>query len=98
MESVAGFVQQRPHVVVNADRVHEDQWLFPEVEGLAVGPRRLALAVLKVEQFRIHHRLVVPAEVGIDMPEDAGGAINESLNVGEWLEGRPSERVDKRVP
>src|ERR1700694_1704437 len=98
MEGMAGFVQKGANIVVNAYSIHEDERLLSKGQRLAVGTGRFAFAILQVEQLRINHRLVVAAEVRIDVPEDVCGALDKGLDVCKRLEGRPPAWVDRRVP
>src|SRR5476651_1674429 len=92
MEGVARLVQEGPNIVIDAHRVHEDQRLLSERQGLAVSARGLAFAIVQIEQLGVHHRLVVLAELGVDLAEHAGSAANERLHVLEGLEGSSAKR------
>ena len=98
MKCVAGLVQESAHVVVDPHGVHEDQRLFAERQGLAETAGRLALAVVQVEKPGVVHRFEVIVEVGVDVGENAGGAIDVRAHVLERLEGRPPGRVHSQVP
>src|SRR6202158_4348976 len=88
MEGVARLMEQRAQVVVHSHGVHEDERHLSERKGLAVPPGSLAFAVVQVEEIRVRHAAVVGLEIGIDMCEHITRAIDERLNVIEWLEGR----------
>ena len=95
---MAGLVQEGTHVVVDPDCVHEDQRLFAVGEGLAETTRRLALAVIEVEKPCVVHRFEVVVEIGVDIGEDAYGAIDLCAHVLERLESGPTSRVHRGVP
>ena len=95
---MAGLVQQRAHVAVDADSVHEDQRKLSEVQRLAVTARRLALAIVEVEQVVGGHGVEVATELRIDVSEDGAGAIDQAPDVVERLEWRPAVGINRRVP
>src|SRR6267378_1440310 len=98
MKGVSRLVQERANVVVNTDRVHKDQWLLSEIERLAVGAGRLALAILQIKQLCFDHGFVIATKYRIDVPEYVRGTIHERIHVGERFQGGSSERVDRCIP
>ena len=91
-------MQQSSHIVIHAHRIHEDERLLSERQGLAVRARCFAFAILQVEQLLIDHDLVVVAESGVDLAEHTCRAIDERVHVRERLEGRSAKRVNRGVP
>ena len=73
VERVAGLVQQRHHIVHQADGVHEDERPPAEVQRLAVAARRLALPAVQVEQPLVDHGLELVAQRRIHPVEHATG-------------------------
>src|SRR5713226_6435408 len=98
MEGMAGLVQQRAQVAVDADRVHEDQGQLPEWQRGAVTTGRLALAVVQVEEAGIIHGLVVAAEVGVDVGENRRRRIDQASDVVERLERGTARWIDRHIP
>ncbi len=74
MKTMPRFVEQRPHVLVDADRVHEDQRQLADGKRVAVTARCLAFAVVEIEQAGIRHLLEIAAEVGLDVREHVARA------------------------
>ena len=98
VEGVAPFVEQGPHVAVEADGVHEDERQPVVLERRLVAAGGLPLAVGQVEQLLRAQEGELLAELGVDVAEDRLGARGELLDVVERLERRPAQRVDRRGP
>src|ERR1700694_1659874 len=98
MESVARLVQQGTHVLVNANRVHEDERHLSESERLAVSAWRFPLAVVKVKQVGLGHLAVIGAELWVDVRENVAGVIDEGRDVLERLQWRATLGIRGYVP
>src|SRR5215213_11369690 len=98
MEGVPGLVQQRHHVVHQADGVHENEWPTPEMERFAVPARRLALSAVEIEQALVDHGLELRAEHRVDLVEDPTGSAHKFLYGLERAERSGPVRIDGQVP
>ena len=67
MERVTGFVQNSFHVTLQADRIHENERHARFRQRGLITARRLALAIIKVEQFQILHLLKTCCEFRVEM-------------------------------
>src|SRR5260370_17821603 len=92
MERVTRLVEQRPHVLVHVDRVHEDQRHLAYWQRVAVTSGRVSLPVVEVQQARLRHAFEVAAEVTLNMAEDFAGAGDELAVRLVPLEGSPAPR------
>src|SRR5258708_13557265 len=81
VEGMAGLVQQRTHVSVDADRVHEDQGQLPKRQGHAVTAGSLALALVHLEAAGVVHGLLVAAKVRLDLGENRSSGIDQAANL-----------------
>ncbi len=99
MEGVARLMKEGAHVAVHSDRIHEDEGQLSEGEGLAVTTRRLALAVVQVEQLRLGDPAVVAAELRFDMCKYVAGSIDQGRDVREGLQWRAAAQgVQSHMP
>ena len=95
---MAGFVQQRAHVLIEADCIHEDQRHLPEGEGLAVAAGGLALAVVQIEQTQVLHLLESRRQSVVQLAENALRAADHLSHVRERLQRTTIQRIDVHVP
>ena len=98
MKAMSRLVEQRPHVLVDADCVHEDKRHLAHRQRVAVTAGCLAFAVVKVEQLRVGHFLEVGVEVRLDVLEDLARAGDEISHVAIGLEWCSALRIHPQVP
>ena len=70
MKGVAGLVQNRLHVALQPDGVHENERQPRLVERVLITARRLAFAIVEIEQMQLLHFLETAAEFAVQPVED----------------------------
>src|SRR5260370_21028188 len=98
MERVTRLVEQRPHVLVHVDRVHEDQRHLAYWQRVAVTSGRFSLPVVEVQQARLRHAFEVAAEATLDMAEDFACAGDELADRLVRLQGGPAPSRRPTLP
>ena len=98
VEGMPALVQQGLHVVVDADRVHEDERAARHREAGAVAAGGLVLAVDQVEQVFAAHGVEIAAQHGIDMVKDRADAGLEFIIVLEGTQRGLAGGVHVQVP
>ena len=98
VKRMPGLVQERAHIVVHVDGVHEDQRQLAHRQRVAKAAGRLALAVVEVEQAGVRHRLELAPKVRLHVGEDVAGVANEVAHVGVRPQRCPSFGIDQLVP
>ena len=84
MDRVAGLVEQRAHVALEPDRVHENKGQAVLGEHGLVAAGGFALAAVEVEQVMVVEEDEDLAEVGMDPGQNLDAALHQ---LGDFLEG-----------
>ena len=98
VKCVTAFMQKSLHVIMQTNRVHENEGAFSVIETCAVTAGRFAFAVIEIEQsFALHDR-VVAAKLRIDAVEDGRHLFNQHLYIVERFQRRTPQRINVGVP
>ena len=98
VKGVAGLVQNRLHVALQADGVHENERQPRLGERVLIAARRLALAIVEVEQLQILHLLETAGEFAVQPVENLLRARNHFADSRERFQRRTVQRVNGQIP
>ena len=98
VEGVAALVQQRAHVRLGPDRVHEDERQAAFRKRGLVTARGLALATAEIEHFALPQRVEYLAQFRRDLVENPAATARQLLIRLKRSERRPALRIDGQVP
>ena len=97
VKSVTTFVQQRLHIVVRTDRVHENVSFLRQWMKIAETARSLALARFQIEVTG-HQRPEQLTQHGVEAVKDALRGLLEIGGVGIGFQWSAARTVDLHVP
>ena len=98
VEGVAGLVEHRLHIALQAHGVHENEGQPRLGERGLITARSLALAVVEVEQMPLLHGAESIRQPAVNAVKDALRALDHLADAIEGLERRTIERVHRQVP
>src|SRR5438105_14172475 len=95
---MAGFMEHRLNVALQADRVHKDEWQPRFGQRRLITARRFALAILQIEQPIVEHAFESIAQSAVDMVENGLCAAGHLFNFPERAERGTLQWIDGRIP
>src|SRR5438477_8814903 len=95
---MAGFMEHRLNVALQADRVHKDEWQPRFGQRRLITARRFALAVLQIEQPIVAHAFESIAQSAVEMVEDRLGSGRHLFDFLERAERWTIQWIDGRIP
>ena len=98
VKGVAGLVQDRLHVALQADGVHENERQPRLGQRGLIAARRLAFAIVEVEQMQVLHLLETAGQFAVEPVENFLRARNHFVHLRERFQRRAVQRVHRQVP
>ena len=98
VKGVTGFMQNRFHIALHADGVHEDERQARFRERGLIATRRFAFAIVEVEQAQVAHGLKAIRQLLVELIEYLLGVANHFFHLLERLQRRTAQRVHRQIP
>ena len=91
-------MQYRLHVPLQSNRIHENERQPRFRQRGLIAARRLALAIVQIEQFQIVHLLEAPRQFPVERIKNLLRARDHFADLRERFQRRTVQRVNRQVP